>query len=124
VRDWLHVVDHARAVLRVLERGTLGETYNVGGSYTCENRELIAKVLRLMGKDKSLVTRVEDRKGHDRRYALDCTKLKKLGFRHKYDFDRGLRETIAWYLGHERWWRPLKVAGGYRAYYSSQYKGR
>jgi dTDP-glucose 4,6-dehydratase len=124
VRDWLHVVDHARAILRVLEKGGLGEVYNIGGSYTCENRELIEKVLKLMGKDQSLVTRVEDRKGHDRRYALDCGKLKRLGFRHAYDFEKGLRETISWYRSNERWWRPLKVAGGYRNYYQTQYKGR
>lgn len=124
VRDWLHVVDHARAILLVLEKGTLGEAYNIGGSYTCQNRELIARVLRLMGKDPSLVTRVEDRKGHDRRYALDCAKLKKLGFKHAYDFEKGLRETIAWYGANEKWWRPLKVAGGYRSYYKTQYKHR
>lgn len=124
VRDWLHVTDHARAILLVLEKGGLGETYNIGGSYTCENRELIAKVLRLMGKDAGLVTRVADRKGHDRRYALDCGKLKRLGFKHAYDFEKGLRETIAWYRANERWWRPLKVAGGYRSYYKTQYKGK
>ena len=124
VRDWLHVVDHARAILLVLEGGVLGGVYNIGGSYTCPNRELIERVLRLMGKPKSLITRVDDRKGHDRRYALDCSKLKRLGFRHAYDFDRGLRETIAWYLANERWWRPLKVGGGYRSYYRTQYKGR
>ena len=124
VRDWLHVVDHGRAILLVLEKGGLGEVYNVGGSYTCENRELISKVLRLMGKDSSLVTRVEDRKGHDRRYALDCAKLKRLGFRHAYDFEKGLRETIAWYRENEKWWRPLKVDGGYRSYYKTQYKSR
>jgi dTDP-glucose 4,6-dehydratase len=124
VRDWLHVVDHARAILHVLEKGVLGDVYNIGGSYTCENRELIAKVLALMGKDASLIKRVEDRKGHDRRYALDCGKLKRLGFRHAYDFERGLRETIAWYRAHESWWRPLKTAGGYRAYYQTQYKKR
>jgi len=122
VRDWLHVVDHARAILLVLEKGGLGEIYNIGGSYTCRNRELIERVLRLMGKDATLVTRVEDRKGHDRRYALDCSKLKRLGFKHAYDFEKGLRETIAWYKEHEGWWRPLKVAGGYRSYYKTQYK--
>jgi dTDP-glucose 4,6-dehydratase len=124
VRDWLHVVDHARAILLVLEKGVLGDVYNIGGSYTCQNRVLIQRVLRLMGKDASLVTRVEDRKGHDRRYALDCSKLKSLGFKHAYDFEKGLRETIAWYRANERWWRPLKVGGGYRAYYKTQYKGR
>ena len=124
VRDWLHAVDHARAILLVLEKGVLGDVYNIGGSYTCENRELIAKVLKLMGKDASLVTRVADRKGHDRRYALDCTKLKRLGFKHAYDFEKGLRETIAWYQANEGWWRPLKVAGGYRSYYKAAYKGK
>ena len=122
VRDWLHVVDHARAILLVLEKGVLGDVYNIGGSYTCENRELIAKVLKLMSKDASLVTRVEDRKGHDRRYALDCSKLKRLGFKHAYDFEKGLRETIAWYESNEQWWRPLKVDGGYRSYYKAAYK--
>jgi dTDP-glucose 4,6-dehydratase len=124
VRDWLHVVDHARAILLVLEKGVIGDVYNIGGSYTCANRELIARVLKLMGKDASLVTRVEDRKGHDRRYALDCSKLKRLGFKHAYDFEKGLRETIAWYLANEKWWRPLKVGGGYRSYYKAAYKAR
>lgn len=122
VRDWLHVRDHARAILTVLEKGTLGEVYNIGGSYTCQNRELIQKVLRLMKKPNGLITRVEDRKGHDRRYALDCSKLKRLGFKHEYDFERGLAQTIAWYMNHEAWWRPLKVAGGYRAYVKKAYK--
>lgn len=124
VRDWLHVVDHARAILLVLEKGVLGDVYNIGGSYTCENRELVAKVLKLMGKDASLVKRVGDRKGHDRRYALDCSKLKRLGFRHAYDFEMGLRSTIEWYLANERWWRPLKVDGGYRSYFKAAYKAR
>ena len=122
VRDWLHVRDHARAILTVLEKGTIGEIYNIGGSYTCQNRELIQKVLRLMKKPNGLVTRVEDRKGHDRRYALDCGKLQRLGFKHEYDFERGLAQTIAWYINHESWWRPLKVAGGYRAYVKKAYK--
>lgn len=122
VRDWLHAVDHARALLLVLEKGALGEVYNVGGSFDCENRELISKVRDLMGKPASLVTRVEDRKGHDRRYALDCAKLLKLGFKHAYPFEKGLKETIQWYKDNEAWWRPLKVAGGYRAYLKKAYK--
>ena len=122
VRDWLHVTDHARGILLVLEKGTLGEIYNIGGSYTCQNKELIQKVLRLMKKPKGLVTRVEDRKGHDRRYALDSAKLKRLGFKHAYDFEKGLKQTIEWYLANEAWWRPLKVAGGYRAYVKKAYK--
>lgn len=122
VRDWLHAVDHGRAILTVLEKGTLGEIYNIGGSFDCENRELIARVLKLMGKPSTLITPVEDRKGHDRRYALDCSKLLALGFKHKYDFDAGLRETIEWYEANEKWWRPLKVAGGYRTYLKKAYK--
>jgi dTDP-glucose 4,6-dehydratase len=124
VRDWLHAVDHARAILLVLEKGELGGIYNIGGSFDCENRELISKVLGLMGKPSSLVIRVEDRKGHDRRYALDCSKLLKLGFKHAYDFEKGLRETIEWYRANESWWRPLKVAGGYRSYLQKAYKGK
>ena len=124
VRDWLHVSDHARAILLVLGKGGLGEIYNIGGSYTCENRELIAKVLKLMGKSPDLITQVEDRKGHDRRYALDCSKLKRLGFRHAYDFEKGLADTITWYQANGKWWRPLKVDGGYLSYYGKQYKGR
>ncbi|UPT73324.1 MAG: dTDP-glucose 4,6-dehydratase [Elusimicrobiota bacterium] len=122
VRDWLHAVDHARAILLVLEKGSLGEIYNVGGSFDCENRELISKVLSLMGKPSTLITPVEDRKGHDRRYALDCSKLLKLGFKHAYDFEKGLAETIEWYRKNEAWWRPLKVAGGYRTYLKKAYK--
>jgi dTDP-glucose 4,6-dehydratase len=115
-------VDHARAILLVLEKGRLGDVYNIGGSYTCQNRELIERVLRLMGKPKTLVKKVVDRKGHDRRYALDCAKLKKLGFKHAYDFEKGLQETISWYLQNETWWRPLKIDGGYQAYYKNQYR--
>ena len=122
VRDWLHVTDHARGILLVLERGQIGEIYNIGGSFTCQNKELIQKVLRLMKKPNDLVTRVEDRKGHDRRYALDCSKLKRLGFKHAYDFEMGLDQTISWYLSNESWWRPLKVAGGYSTYLKKAYK--
>ena len=122
VRDWLHAVDHARAILLVLEKGELGGIYNVGGSFDCENRELIQRVLTLMGKPGTLVTPVEDRKGHDRRYALDCSKLLALGFKHQFDFEKGLKDTIEWYKANEKWWRPLKVAGGYRSYLKKAYK--
>jgi dTDP-glucose 4,6-dehydratase len=122
VRDWLHVTDHARGILLALEKGKLGEIYNIGGSFTCQNRELIQRVLKLMGKPDGLITRVDDRKGHDRRYALDCSKLRRLGFKHQYDFEKGLDQTISWYLGNESWWRPLKVAGGYRTYLKKAYR--
>ncbi|MEK7859657.1 MAG: dTDP-glucose 4,6-dehydratase [Elusimicrobiota bacterium] len=121
VRDWLYVVDHARAIELVLRRGALGEVYNIGGTVSCTNKQLIERVRRLMGVSKDLVTRVGDRPGHDRRYALDCGKLRGLGFKHAFDFDKALSRTIDWYRSNERWWRPLKKGGGYRAYYRTQY---
>lgn len=124
VRDWLHVLDHARAILKVAERGRVGEIYNIGGSWTGPNRELVRRTRTLMNKPPSLVQRVKDRVGHDRRYALDGGKLRRLGFKHVYDFNRGLRETIAWYREHQSWWRPLKKSGGYRQYFAKQYKRR
>ncbi|MFA6004091.1 MAG: dTDP-glucose 4,6-dehydratase [Elusimicrobiota bacterium] len=124
VRDWLYVVDHARAIATVLRRGQAGEIYNIGGTHSCDNRELVARVRRIMGVGEGLVRRVPDRLGHDRRYALDCSKLKRLGFRHGGDFEQALRSTVDWYRGHEAWWRPLKTQGGYRKYYQKQYSGR
>jgi dTDP-glucose 4,6-dehydratase len=124
VRDWLYVLDHARAIALLLRKGQPGEIYNVGGSFSCANRELILRVRSLMGVPKSLVAPVPDRPGHDRRYALDCSKLRALGFKHAYGFEQALALTIEWYRGHEAWWRPLKGRGGYRDYYKKQYGGR
>ena len=124
VRDWLFVVDHARALELVLRRGRVGEIYNIGGTHSCANRELVDRVRALMGIDARLVRRVPDRPGHDRRYALDCSKLKKLGFKHAYGFIEALQSTVDWYRGHEAWWRPLKKGGGYQKYYSRQYAAR
>ena len=123
VRDWLYVLDHCRAVDLVLEKGAIGEIYNVGGSHQCANRELIEAVRGLMGVPEKLVRPVEDRKGHDRRYALDCGKLLALGFKHEHPFDEALRRTIDWYRRSEAWWRPLKKQGGFKAYYKKQYAG-
>ena len=124
VRDWLYVVDHARAIELVLEKGVIGEVYNIGGTKHFTNRELIQTVRGLMDVPEDLLKTVPDRPGHDRRYALDCSKLKKLGFKHKYDFADAMKETIDWYLGHQDWWRPLKKQGGYRTYYEKQYAAR
>jgi dTDP-glucose 4,6-dehydratase len=124
VRDWLFVLDHARALQLVLRRGRPGEVYNIGGTHSCANRELIERVRALMGVGPELVRRVPDRLGHDRRYALDCSKLKSLGFRHAYGFTEALQATVGWYRSHEAWWRPLKKGGGYRRYYSRQYAAR
>lgn len=124
VRDWLFVEDHARAIELLLEKGVPGEIYNIGGTYSSTNLELIRTVQRLMKVPADLVRPVADRPGHDRRYALDCSKLKKLGFKHAYSFEETLKRTIAWYKSHPSWWRPLKKAGGFRQYYQKQYDER
>jgi dTDP-glucose 4,6-dehydratase len=109
VRDWLHVDDHCRGIMAVLERGRTGEFYNIGGGTELTNRDLTARLLGACGRDWSAVTPVEDRKGHDRRYSLDDTKIREeLGYAPATDFDAGLAATVAWYRDHENWWRPLK----------------
>ncbi|MCX5795680.1 MAG: dTDP-glucose 4,6-dehydratase [Elusimicrobia bacterium] len=124
VRDWLFVLDHARALWLILRRGRPGEIYNIGGTYSSTNLGLIEQVRRIMGVGPQHVRRVPDRPGHDRRYALDCSKLKSLGFRHAYGFTQALQATVDWYRSNEAWWRPLKKGGGYRRYYSRQYAAR
>ncbi|MBI4386152.1 MAG: dTDP-glucose 4,6-dehydratase [Elusimicrobia bacterium] len=124
VRDWLYVLDHVRAIDLVLRKGATGETYNIGGTYSSTNRELVERVLRIMGKPRSLIRRVPDRPGHDRRYALNCSKLKHLGWRPETDFRRALAETIGWYRTHDLWWRPLKRRLDFRSYYRRQYGRR
>jgi len=108
IRDWIHVQDHCRAVDFLLEHGTPGEIYNIGGGNERTNLEITYKILNLLGKDPSMVEYVADRPGHDFRYSLDCTKLRALGWKPQYSFEKGLEETIAWYCQNEWWWRPLK----------------
>jgi dTDP-glucose 4,6-dehydratase len=109
IRDWLHVDDHCRALMLVLAKGRTGEYYNIGGGTELTNRDLTERLLAACGKDWSSVTPVEDRKGHDRRYSLDDTKLREeLGYAPQTDFDAGLAATVEWYRDHESWWRPLK----------------
>jgi dTDP-glucose 4,6-dehydratase len=109
VRDWLHVDDHCRAIALVLVGGRAGEVYNIGGGIELPNRELTERLLAGTGKDWGSVQPVEDRKGHDRRYSIDDTKLRdELGYAPQVDFEHGLAETIAWYRDNESWWRPLK----------------
>jgi dTDP-glucose 4,6-dehydratase len=109
VRDWLHVDDHCRGVLAVLEGGRAGEIYNIGGGTELTNRELTARLLELCGADGSMIQPVGDRLGHDRRYSVDWTKIKnELGYSPQVGFDDGLKETVAWYQENETWWRPLK----------------
>ena len=124
IRDWLFVEDHARALLLVLSAGQPGEIYNVGGTYACTNRELGRRVLAALGKGPDMIQRVQDRPGHDRRYALDCSKLKALGWKPELGFDAALERTIEWYRGNEPWWRRLKKKTDYKGYYRKQYVKR
>ena len=109
VRDWLHVDDHCAGIQLVAESGKAGEVYNIGGGTELTNRELTEKLLGAVGADESMVERVADRKGHDRRYSLDITKISnELGYRPGTPFERGLAETVRWYQDNRQWWEPLK----------------
>ena len=123
IRDWLYVDDHCDAIELVLERGEPGEVYNVGGGNELTNIDLTRRILELTGRDMALVRRVPDRPGHDRRYSVDCSKLRALGWRPAHAFDDGIAETVAWYREHPDWWRPLK-SGEYLEYYRRQYGDR
>jgi len=124
-RDWLHVLDHCRAIDLLLDAGTPGEVYNIGGGNHIANVDLTRRILELVGKPESLIRPVADRPGHDRRYSLDTTKLRALGWRPEVPFDQGLRDTVAWYRHHESWWRPIKDADPeFRAYYQALYGDR
>ena len=107
-REWLHVLDHCRAIDLVLERGERGETYNVGSGVERSIEEIADAVLELTGKDASLKTIVPDRPGHDRRYLLDSTKLRALGWQDEIGWEDGLAETVRWYADHRDWWEPLR----------------
>lgn len=124
VRDWLYVEDHCRAIESVLTKGKVGETYCVGGMSTeISNKEVIDKIIDRMGADPALIEYVKDRPGHDRKYAMDWTKIKsELGWSPAYDFDTWLAKTIDWYKGNESWWKAVK-SGEYQSYYQKQYKG-
>lgn len=122
VRDWLHVDDHCRAIDAVIANGTDGEVYNIGGGNEVRNLDLTHRLLALTGRDGDLIQPVPDRPGHDRRYALDSTKLRTLGWSPQVSFEEGLAETVRWYRENEWWWRPIKEQDpAYRAYYERQY---
>jgi dTDP-glucose 4,6-dehydratase len=123
IRDWLWVEDHCAGIETVLRKGEPGEVYNVGGDDERENVEIVEHILRLTGADRSLIRHVEDRAGHDRRYSLDTSKLRKLGWKPEKRFEDGIAETVAWYLAHREWWEPIK-SGEYRDYYERQYASR
>lgn len=124
VRDWLYVDDHCRAILAVLEKGRLGEVYNVGGSKALPNIEVVKSILKQTGKPESLMTTVKDRPGHDRRYAITTAKLEaETGWKAEMDFDQGLAATIQWYTDNRDWVSRVK-SGAYRDYYEQNYSGR
>jgi dTDP-glucose 4,6-dehydratase len=123
IRDWLYVEDHCSGIELVLREGKPGEAYNVGGGNEHENIEVIELILELTGADRSLLRHVEDRPGHDRRYALSTAKLEKLGWRPSRDFREGMRETVDWYRANRAWWEPIK-SGEFRRYYERQYAER
>jgi dTDP-glucose 4,6-dehydratase len=122
VRDWLHVSDHWRALDLLIDRGESGEVYNIGGGNEVPNVDLTRRILDLLGRPASLIRPVPDRPGHDRRYALDTSKLRGLGWRPTVPFEAGLRSTVDWYRNNEWWWRPIKEQDpAFRAYYKRQY---
>jgi dTDP-glucose 4,6-dehydratase len=109
VRDWLHVDDHCRGVLLVLESGRAGDIYNIGGGTELTNKQLTHRLLDLCGHDESMIEPVADRLGHDRRYSVDWSKIRdELGYQPQVAFDEGLAQTVKWYRENESWWRPLK----------------
>ena len=122
-REWLHVEDHCAAVERVLQEGRRGEVYNIGGEEH-ENLEITRRILELTGASEKLVRHVDDRAGHDRRYALDDSKLRGLGWSSEHSLgETGLAETVAWYRDNRAWWEPIK-SGEYQRYYEEQYGAR
>jgi dTDP-glucose 4,6-dehydratase len=122
-REWLHVEDHCAGIELVLRAGALGEVYNVGGEEH-ENLELTHRILELTGASEALIRHVDDRPGHDRRYSLDDSKLRALGWLPEHSIaEQGLVETVAWYRENRAWWEPIK-SGAYRDYYAQQYEAR
>ncbi len=123
VRDWLYVRDHCEAILAVLERGQVGDVYNIGGNNELANIDLVKRVLAALKKPESLITYVNDRPGHDRRYAIDASKIRRdLGWEPRFGFDQGLALTLAWYRAQTQWLGRVR-SGAYREYYARQYGG-
>jgi dTDP-glucose 4,6-dehydratase len=123
VRDWLYVLDNCAAIDLVLRQGRDGEIYNIGGGHEVENIVLTREILRLTARPDTLIRPVADRPGHDRRYSVDSTKIRQLGWAPRHPFASALETTVRWYREHETWWRPLK-SGEFRAWYERQYGNR
>ena len=124
VRDWLYVEDHCRAIDLIIHKGRIGEVYNVGGHNEMKNIDIVRLICQTLGKPESLIRYVTDRKGHDRRYAIDPAKMhRELGWLPETTFADGIQKTIQWYLHHEDWWQPI-ISGAYQQYYQNMYGGR
>ncbi|MHB8578473.1 MAG: dTDP-glucose 4,6-dehydratase [Ignavibacteriaceae bacterium] len=122
VRDWIYVIDHNKAINLVFEKGNIGEIYNIGASREMKNIEIVKLILKYLGKSEELIQYVKDRPGHDRRYAIDSTKIQtNLGWKPTFTFEEAIAKTINWYIENKQWWERI-ISGEYRQYYSIQYK--
>jgi len=121
IRDWLHVLDHCAAIDLVMHEGVNGEVYNVGGHNEKTNLEVVKTIISTLGKSEELIEFVTDRLGHDKRYAIDPTKLEKLGWKPTYNFETGIAQTIQWYLENKEWWEQI-ISGEYQNYFEKQYE--
>lgn len=124
IRDWLHVLDHCSGIETVMLKGQPGEIYNIGGDNQRPNVEIVQIILEVTGKDTSLIKHVEDRPGHDRRYALDSSKLLAMGWPRTHDFETGVRDTIRWYMKNEAWWRAIKEGADFKSFDEKWYEKR
>lgn len=124
VRDWLYVEDHCSAIDLIIRKGKIGEVYNIGGHNERTNLEVVKTIIKELGKSEDLIEFVTDRPGHDRRYAIDPTKIhNELGWLPATKFDDGIKKTIDWYLTHKSWWEKI-ISGEYKDYYDKMYKNR
>lgn len=120
IRDWLHVYDHCVAIDLILHKGVSGEVYNIGGNNERTNLEVVKTIIQSLGKSDGLIEFVEDRLGHDQRYAIDSVKLKQLGWNPSYTLETGIIQTIQWYAENEEWWKKI-ISGQYQTYFNKQY---
>ncbi|MFF3023914.1 dTDP-glucose 4,6-dehydratase [Gottfriedia sp. NPDC057948] len=120
IRDWLHVLDHCSAIDLVMHKGENGEVYNVGGHNERTNLEVVKTIISTLGKSEDLIQFVQDRLGHDKRYAIDPSKLEKLGWKPTYNFNTGIVQTVQWYVDNKEWWETI-VSGEYKQYFEKQY---
>jgi len=124
VRDWIYVIDHNKAAELVWEKGKVGEVYNIGASREMKNIEIVKLILKTLGKSEDMINYVKDRPGHDRRYAIDSSKIQnELGWKPEFEFETAIQNTIQWYLENKNWWERI-INGNYLEYYNLQYKNR